>query len=123
MASRPQSGGRGSVEDPYDLPEEPSEVPAGEAATYDLVLLNDDTHSFEYVIALLHDLFGISWDTGYGMVETIDYRGERAVFTGTWQEVEEKRSEVLAYGLGRWTRTTEPLGVEIRRSSEQGAAD
>jgi ATP-dependent Clp protease adaptor protein ClpS len=122
MASLPRSGGRGTPEEPYELPDEPDELPA-EEETYDLVLLNDDTHSFEYVITLLHDLFGVSWDTGYGMAETIDYRGERVLFTGTRPEVELKRAEVLAYGPDRWTGTAEPLGVEIRRSLSRRAAD
>lgn len=108
--------GNGTAGSPYDLPDEPLELPGeSESGTYELVLLNDDVHSFEYVIAMLHDLFGVSWDTGYGMAETIDYRGERVLFTGTWQEAEQKRAEVLAYGPDRWTGTTEPLGVEVRR--------
>lgn len=117
MASLPPSGGRGDAEEPFELPdEEPHELP-DDPGEYDLVILNDDIHSAEYVVAMLHDLFGISWDFGYGMAETIDYRGERVLFTGTWQEVAQKRAEVLAYGPDRWTGTKEPLGVEIRRSS------
>jgi ATP-dependent Clp protease adaptor protein ClpS len=125
MDSLPRSGGSGDPEEPFDLPEEPYELPAegkpldlpDESAEYDLVILNDDTHTFEYVIGLLHDLFGVPWDDGFGMTETIDYRGERVVFTGTWQGVMQKRAEVIAYGPDPWLpNSTGPLKVEVRES-------
>lgn len=126
MDSRLQAGGSGDAERHDDRPEEQYELPAegepldlpDEPTEYDLVILNDDTHTFEYVIALLHDLFGVPRDDGYGMTETIDYRGERVVFTGTWKEVMQKRDEVIAYGPDpRLPNSTGPLGVQIRESS------
>jgi ATP-dependent Clp protease adaptor protein ClpS len=126
MDSRTRAGGSGDAERPDHRPQEPYELPAegepfdlpDEPAEYDLVLLNDDAHTFEYVIALLHDLCGVPRDDGYGMTETIDYRGERVVFRGSWQEVVQKRDEVIAYGPDpRLPNSTGPLGVEIRESS------
>ena len=63
-----QPGGRGTSDEPYELPdeEEPLDL-TDEPGQFDLVILNDDTHTYEYVIALFHDLFGISWDFGYGI--------------------------------------------------------
>ena len=51
MESPSQSGGCGDAEEPFDLPDEVHELPdEDEPATYELVLLDDDTHSFDYVI-------------------------------------------------------------------------
>jgi ATP-dependent Clp protease adaptor protein ClpS len=120
MSSLPRSDG--TANNPFELPDEPDgseddslDLP-DESTRYDLVILNDDTHSFDYVVALLRDLFGISWDTGYGMTETIDWRGERVVFTGTWDEVTQKRAGIIGYGPDPWTGTQEPLQVEIREA-------
>jgi hypothetical protein len=118
MATLPQSGGRGDAEEPFDLPDEPHELPGEEELkTYDLVILNDDTHSFEYVMSLFHEVLGIEWDTGFGMAETIDAYGGRVVFTGTWREVKQKRGEIRAYGPDPLTGEAEPLQVEIHECS------
>lgn len=111
-------GGRGDAEHPFDLPDEPLDLPEpDESVEYDLVIIDDDTHTFEYVIALLHDVFGVPWDEGFGMAETIDYRGRRVVFTGTWREVEAKRAAVAAYGPDpRLPTSTGPVNVEIQES-------
>ena len=123
MASLPRRP-RGTAANPYELPDEPdgsADAPfdlSDGSGRYDLVILNDDTHTYEYVMALLHDLFGISWDWGFAMTETIDWRGWRVVFTGTWSEVARKRDAVLAYGPDpRLPTSTGPLQVEIRESS------
>ena len=111
-----------NVAGPFELPgEEPLDLPEpDESVRYDLVILNDDTHTFEYVIGLLHDVFGVSRDFGYGMAETIDYRGERVVFTGAWREVAQKRDAILAYGPDPWLPfSTGPLRVEIHESSRE----
>jgi ATP-dependent Clp protease adaptor protein ClpS len=84
---------------------------------YDLIIHNDDTHTYEYVIALLHDVFGIPPDAAYRMAKTIDRRGARVVFKGTREEVKRKRDEVTAYGPDpRVPTSTGPLLVEIRAS-------
>src|SRR5262245_59077544 len=97
MGTRSQSGGHGDAEDPFELPDEPDELPI-EGEPYDLVLLNDDTHTFEYVTALLGDLFGLPWNEGLELTLRIHERGWAVVFTGTQQEVELKRLQVLARG-------------------------
>ena len=108
----------GTPNAPYELPAEDAPLDQSELPIYGLVVLNDDTHTFDYVISLFHDVFGISPDTGYGMAETIHLQGWRVVFTGTWQEVVQKRAEVLAYGPDpRMPNSTGPLKVEIHEAS------
>lgn len=105
----------GTPSDPFKLPaEEETSDTSDEPAKYELVVLNDDAHTFEYVMEVFHDLLGISWDTGYGMAETIHLHGWRVVFTGTWQEVMQKRAEIMARGPDlRLPNSTGPLRVEI----------
>ena len=42
---------------------------------YHVVLLNDDDHSYEYVILMLRDLFGHSVETGFEMAKEVDSEG------------------------------------------------
>jgi len=112
-----RTGGRGA-EEPYDLPDEPDEFPI-EGDPYELILLNDDTHTFEYVIALLGDLFGLSVEEGFALAQEIHERGWAVVFTGTRQEVELKRLQVLACGPDNLMWNSEgPLEVEIHPDLE-----
>ena len=128
MDSLPVSAEGGNADRPYDLPEEPSELPVAEelydlpepeeSVDYELVLLNDDMHTFEYVMALLRDVFGVPWDNGFWVAKTIDHKGRKVVFTGTWQEVARKHDEVLAYGPDpRLPFSIGPLKVEINESA------
>lgn len=106
-------------DEPYDLPEEvePFELPE-DTAEYDLLVVNDDTHTAEYVAGLLEKLFGFTWAEGYALAWEIHNRGRAVVFTGSREQVERKRARVVAYGPDPWWPwSTGPLAVEIRESA------
>lgn len=108
----------GTPNAPYELPAEDESQDQPEPELFGLVLLNDDTHTFDYVITVLHNVFGISAEAGYAMAETIHLHGWRVIFTGSWQEVVQKRAEVLACGPDpRMPNSTGPLNVEIHEAS------
>ena len=128
MDSLPVSADGGNADSPHDLPGEPSELPVAEelfdlpepekSVDYELVLLNDETHTYEYVMAMLRDVFGVPWDNGFWMAKTINYKGRLVVFTGALKEVERKRDQVLAYGPdSRLPFSIGPLKVDINESA------
>jgi ATP-dependent Clp protease adaptor protein ClpS len=65
---------------------------------YHVVLWNDDDHSYEYVIAMLMELFGYPLEKGFKMAEEVDMRGRVIVLTTTLEHAELKRDQIHAYG-------------------------
>jgi ATP-dependent Clp protease adaptor protein ClpS len=85
---------------------------------YHLVLLNDDTHTFHYVVLMLRDVFNISPRRGFALASEIDKQGRAVVFTGSLDQVNYKRTQVVEYGPDRWARRSEgPLDVAIEKAS------
>ncbi len=69
---------------------------------YHVVLLNDDDHSFEYVIAMLQQLFGHPPERGYQMAMEVHTRGRVIVDTTTKERAELKRDQIHAFGPDPW---------------------
>ncbi|MEM0997369.1 MAG: ATP-dependent Clp protease adaptor ClpS [Bacteroidota bacterium] len=65
---------------------------------YHVVLLDDDHHTYDYVIEMLMDIFGHSVDTGYQMACEVDAAGRVIVFTTHKDRAELKRDQIHAYG-------------------------
>src|SRR5258708_6720565 len=65
---------------------------------YNVVLLNDDDHSFEYVIAMLQKLFGYPVEKGYQMAFEVHTKGRVIVCTTSLEHAELKRDQIHAFG-------------------------
>lgn len=65
---------------------------------YHVVLLNDDDHSYEYVIEMLQVLFGHPPEKGYQMAKEVDSNGRVIVLTTHKEMAELKRDQIHAYG-------------------------
>jgi ATP-dependent Clp protease adaptor protein ClpS len=65
---------------------------------YHVVLMNDDDHTYEYVIEMLGKLFGHSRELAYQMAFEVDHAGRAIVFTGALERAELKRDQIHAYG-------------------------
>ncbi len=68
---------------------------------YQVVLWDDEDHSYAYVIEMLGALFGCPPERGYQMAEEVDTRGQVVVLTTTMEHAELKRDQILAYGKDR----------------------
>ncbi len=69
-----------------------------QAPLYNVVLWNDDYHTYDYVILMLMKLFGYSSEKSYKMAETVDTQEKVIVFTGAYERAEFKRDQIQAYG-------------------------
>jgi len=69
-----------------------------QAPLYNIVLWNDDYHTYEYVIAMLQRLFGYTHEQGYQMAEAVDTLGKVIVYTGAYEHAEFKRDQIQAFG-------------------------
>ena len=65
---------------------------------YHVVLLNDDDHTFEYVIQMMRELFGYPEPRGFQIAEEVHTRGRCVVLTTTKEHAELKQDQIHAYG-------------------------
>ena len=60
--------------------------------------LNDDDHSYEYVITMLQQLFGYPPEKGFMMAKEVDTTGRVILLTTTKEHAELKRDQIHAFG-------------------------
>ncbi|HEY8504585.1 MAG TPA: ATP-dependent Clp protease adaptor ClpS [Gemmataceae bacterium] len=65
---------------------------------YHVVLLNDDDHSFDYVIRMMRSLFGYPAEKGYQIAYEVHTRGRVVVCTTSLERAELKRDQIHAFG-------------------------
>lgn len=65
---------------------------------YNVVLLDDQDHTYEYVIEMLGRVFGYGKQKAYKMACEVDIVGRCIVFTGSLNEAELNRDKIHAYG-------------------------
>jgi len=65
---------------------------------WNVVLLDDDDHTYEYVIDMLQRLFGHSLPAAYLMAKEVDTAGRVVVFTTHRERAELERDRVHNFG-------------------------
>ncbi len=65
---------------------------------YHVILLDDDDHTYEYVIGMLARLFGYQTEKAYDLASQIDNSGLVIVDTTTLERAELKRDQIHAFG-------------------------
>ncbi len=65
---------------------------------YHVIMLDDDDHTYEYVIELLQRLFGDSKEQAYLKAVEVDTTSRAIVKTTTKEHAEFKRDQIHAYG-------------------------
>ena len=76
----------------------PAAVKPRPAPLYHIVLLDDDDHTYEYVIEMLEALFAHSTEKAYLLAKEVDTTGRVIVDTTTLERAELKRDQIHAYG-------------------------
>ncbi|MEM6751178.1 MAG: ATP-dependent Clp protease adaptor ClpS [Planctomycetota bacterium] len=104
-ASKPAAKPKPSAKDKPGKPLPPHHV----------VLLNDEDHTFEYVIEVLMTVFGKNPADAFRLTEHVHLKGRAAVWTGSKEVAELKRDQVRGYGPDFFASITVryPLGVKI----------
>ena len=65
---------------------------------FHVILWNDDDHTYDYVIVMLHVIFGYSVEKGFQLAREVDTRGRAIVFTSSLEKAEVKRDQILGFG-------------------------
>lgn len=66
--------------------------------SWHVVLLNDDDHTYDYVIEMLVALFGHRVEDAYALACEVDARGRVIVDTTSRERAELKQEQIHAYG-------------------------
>lgn len=65
---------------------------------FNVVLLDDNDHTYDYVIGMLRSLFGHSEEAAFKMAKEVDDTGRVIVFTTHREHAELKRDQIHAFG-------------------------
>ena len=86
---------------------------------YNVILWNDDDHTFDYVIIMLNALFGYPAEKGFQLACEVHVTGRAPVFTATLERAEIKRDQILAFGADPLIETSEgPIIATLERLPE-----
>jgi ATP-dependent Clp protease adaptor protein ClpS len=69
-----------------------------ELPPFNVVLLNDDDHTYPYVVEMLQRLFGHSEQFAYQIARTVDNQGRAIVLTTHKERAEFKRDQIRGFG-------------------------
>ena len=65
---------------------------------YNVILLDDNDHTYEYVLEMLRQLFGHQLEMGFLLAREVDTIGRVIVDTTSKERAELKRDQIHAYG-------------------------
>ena len=65
---------------------------------YHVILLNDEDHTYDYVIEMLVKIFGFSESKAYSHAVEVDTKGTTILLTCELERAEHKRDLIHAYG-------------------------
>ena len=71
------------------------------ARLYHVILLDDNDHTYEYVIEMLMEIFSFSEEKAYVHTVEVDTKGHTRLSTCSLREAEKKRDQIHAYGPDR----------------------
>jgi ATP-dependent Clp protease adaptor protein ClpS len=86
------------VAEPVVTPQTGGDTKRKRQPPYNVILWNDDDHSYEYVVRMLQKLFGHTVEQGALLAKEVDTQGRAIVFTTTREHAELKRDQIHAFG-------------------------
>jgi ATP-dependent Clp protease adaptor protein ClpS len=95
----------------------PARTRPAPARLWHVVLLDDDDHTYDYVIEMLGKLFGHGLETAFQMACEVDATGRVIVDTTTLERAELKRDQIHAYGRDwRLERSQGSMSATLERA-------
>ncbi len=80
------------------FPEVEDDVSSQIQPLYHVILLNDEDHTYDYVVEMLGKVFAMSEATAFGHAVEVDTKGTTIVLTCELEKAELKRDQIHAYG-------------------------
>jgi ATP-dependent Clp protease adaptor protein ClpS len=83
---------------PTTTPQKKSQRKVEGLPPYNVILLNDDDHSYDYVVLMLNKIFGHHPEKGFKMALEVDKTGRVVVATTNLEHAELKRDQIQSFG-------------------------
>jgi len=101
------------------MPEVASDLEDRLEPLYHVILLNDDDHTYDYVVEMLVKIFRFSEKAAFRHAVDVDTNGRTLLLTCPLSEAERKRDQIHAYGAdwrlprskGSMSAVIEPAGA------------
>ena len=90
--------GPGSVPAPVEAPREADAPESALDPLYHLVLLDDDQHTYAYVIEMLGKIFGYGREKSFALARIVDTAGRVVVETDSHERVTLDQGKIHGYG-------------------------
>ncbi len=90
--------GPGSAPAPVETPREADAPESALEPLYHLVLLDDDHHTYAYVIEMLGKIFGYGREKSYALASIVDSAGRVVVETADRERVTLDQGKIHGYG-------------------------
>jgi ATP-dependent Clp protease adaptor protein ClpS len=65
---------------------------------YNVILWDDPDHSYDYVMAMMRELFRLPLEQGFQIAKEVDRSGKAICMTTTLEHAELKRDQIHAFG-------------------------
>jgi ATP-dependent Clp protease adaptor protein ClpS len=98
MTDKSEKTGGATVAAPKSAKPAPKRKPS-QLPPYHVILLNDDDHTFEYVMEMLKVLFAYPEEKGFDLAKEVDKEGRVIVLTTHREMAELKRDQIHSYGV------------------------
>ncbi len=83
---------------PVEAPETLSRPDTKLAPLYHVILLDDDDHTYDYVIRMIVTIFGYDTETALAHAKEVDESGRTILITTTFERAELKQDQVHGFG-------------------------
>jgi ATP-dependent Clp protease adaptor protein ClpS len=90
---------------------------------WNVVLLNDEEHTYEYVIRMMQQLFGHGEEKAFKIAQTVDTEGRAVCLTTHKEHAEFKRDQILAFGRDPLMAESKGSMTAIIEPAEFGGED
>lgn len=75
-----------------------TETSTDQPVPWNVVLLDDDDHTYEYVVEMMQKVFGHSPERAFQVARTVDTQGRAVCLTTHKEHAELKRDQILGFG-------------------------
>jgi ATP-dependent Clp protease adaptor protein ClpS len=94
-----------------------------EPIMWHVVLLDDDDHTYEYVMAMMQELFGHGLEKAFKIAESVDSQGRAICLTTHKEHAELKQDQIHAYGPDRLMASSKGSMTAIIEPADYGEDD
>lgn len=108
---------------PQTRPDTRDQPDTDQPRLWNVVLLDDDDHSYEYVIRMMQSLFGHPVEKAFRIAQTVDTQGRAVCLTTHKEHAELKRDQIHAFGRDPLMRSSKGSMSSIIEPADFGDGD